>query len=148
MPGTVDPFVGVWFDVDFGDHLKGAFFECKGFGSSSGVNEIQQNNAKGLRLVQKIPGVLTWTDITLSRGITDSMELWKWLKEIDDGGIDKARANGTITLLDHTAKAIAKFEFTNAWPISVTGPALSSDSNDYGVEELVITHEGYKRVKV
>ncbi|MHB8644181.1 MAG: phage tail protein [Thermomicrobiales bacterium] len=147
MPAAEDPFVGVLFDIDFGAHLKGLFFECKGFGSSSQVVESQQNNGKGHRINAKIPGVLTWTEITLSRGLTSSLELWKWLGLVQEGKLSEARTNGTITLMSHEMKPVAKFTFTNAWPISITGPSLSSDSNDYGVEELVITHEGYKRVK-
>jgi phage tail-like protein len=148
MPDREDPFVGVLFDVEFGTNLKGMFFECKGFGSSSQVVEMQQNNAKGHRINAKLPGVLDWTDITLSKGLTDSLELWQWFKMVENGKMAQARVNGTITLLSHDLKPIAKFSFVNAWPVSITGPSLSSDSNDYGVEELVITHEGYHREKV
>lgn len=148
MPDREDPFVSVLFDVEFGTNLKGMFFECKGFGSSSQVVESQQNNAKGHRVNGKFPGVLTWTDITLSKGLTDSLELWKWLKMVQEGNLKGARVNGTITLMSHDMKPIAKFSFVNAWPSSIVGPSLSSDSNDYGVEELTITHEGYKREKV
>jgi phage tail-like protein len=148
MPASEDPFVGVLFDVEFGTNLKGLFTECKGFGSSSQVVEHQANNATGHRLIIKAPGVLTWTDITLSKGLTESLELWKWFKLVQDGKMKEARVNGTITLLDHTLKPIAKFSFVNAWPSAIVGPSLSSDSNEFGVEEVTITHEGYKREKV
>ena len=148
MAANEDPFIGVLFDVEFGTNLKGLFYECKGFGSSSQVVESQANNQKGHRINAKIPGVLDWTDITLAKGLTDSMELWKWLKMVQDGKMKEARVNGTITLFNHEGTAVAKFSFLNAWPVSITGPSLASDSQDYGVEDLVITHEGYKREKV
>lgn len=148
MPDKEDPFVGVLFDVEFGTHLKGMFTEAKGFGSSSQVVDVQQQNAKGHRINLKIPGTINWTDITLSKGLTDSLELWKWLQLVQDGKMPDARVNGTITLMSHDLKPIAKFSFTDAWPVSITGPSLSSDSNEFGVEEVVITHHGYKREKV
>ena len=148
MPDRKDPFIGVLFNVEFGTNLTGAFMEAKGFGSSSKVTDVQQNNKEGKRIVIKIPGETEWTDITLKKGLTNSMELWKWFKMVQDGKMPEARVNGTITLHNELGKAIAKFEFVNAWPTGISGPSLSTDSSELGVEELTITHEGYKRVKV
>ncbi len=147
MPSATseDGFVGAWFEVEFGTHLTGAFMECKGFGSSSNVVEMMQNNAKGHRINAKIPGILTWTDITLTRGLTDSKEIWDWFKMVHEGKMKEARQNGTITMINHEGTAVAKFEFVNAWPSGLTGPSFNSTSNDHGVEEVTITHEGYKR---
>jgi phage tail-like protein len=56
--------------------------------------------------------------------------------------------NGTITMFNEKGEAKAKFEFINAWPCAIIGPTLGADSNEIGIEEITITHEGYKRVKV
>lgn len=143
-----DPFVGVLFEAEFGTNLKGAFIEAKGFGSSSEVSELKQTNKLGKMSILKLPGTLEWTDITLSKGLTNSLEVWEWFKKVQDGKMNDARVNGTITLHNEQGKAIAKFEFIRAWPCAITGPSLASDSNEVGIEELTITHEGYKRVKV
>jgi phage tail-like protein len=50
-------------------------------------------------------------------------------------------------MMNRTGKPVAQWDFNNAWPSKVSGPELKSDSNDFGVEEVVIVHEGMKRVK-
>ncbi len=148
MPAREDPFVAVFFNVEFGTNLKGSFMEAKGFGSSSEVQELKQNLQSGKLVIIKTPGLLKWTDITLKKGLTDSLELWAWFKKVQQGKMQEARVNGTITLHNEQGAAVAKFEFTNAWPTAIVGPSLTSDGNEIGVEEITITHEGYKRVKV
>ena len=43
--------------------------------------------------------------------------------------------------------AIAKWNFTNAWPSKLTGPTANAQNNEVGIEELEITHEGYTRTQ-
>jgi len=40
---------------------------------------------------------------------------------------------------------VARWNFENAWPLKVSGPTPKSDSNEYGIEEIVIAHEGIYR---
>ena len=42
----------------------------------------------------------------------------------------------------------ARWDFVNAWPSKVTGPEMKTDSNDFAIEEMVLVHEGLKRVEV
>lgn len=143
-----DAIIAVLFEAEFGTNLKGAFMEAKGFGSSSQVTDHKQTNSKGKMSIMKLPGTITWTDITLTQGLTTDMNLWKWFKMVQDGKMAEARVNGTITVFNEKGEAKAKFEFTNAWPCAITGPSLGADSTEIGIEEITITHEGYKRVAV
>lgn len=143
-----DPIVATMFAAEFGNHLTGMFLDFKGLSSSTEVSDLKTANNTGKILIKKIPGNHTFSDITLSKGLTTSMELWKWLKLVQDGKMPEARVNGTITVYNEKAEACAKFEFTDAFPSAITGPSLASDSNEIGIEELTITHTGFKRVKV
>jgi phage tail-like protein len=42
---------------------------------------------------------------------------------------------------------IARWNFVNGWPSKVSGPSLSAKTNEIGIEELTIVHEGLKRTK-
>ncbi len=44
-------------------------------------------------------------------------------------------------------KEAARWNFINAWPSKISGPAPKSDGNEIGVEELTIVHEFIERVK-
>jgi phage tail-like protein len=142
-----DPLVGFQYQIDVQPAIRGYFVECSGLGSESEVIEHKVVNDQGNEETRKIPGRLKWGDIKLKRGITDSMDMWTWRKEVEDGVMDSARKNGSIIMLNQKLAPIAMWEFENAWPSKISGPDLKADSNAYGVEELTIVHEGIVRVK-
>lgn len=146
MAGPVDSYVSAWFGIEFQGTVTGAFRECTGLGSENAVIEDKASGADGRPIVKKIPGNLKWNNITLKQGITDDMDMWKWREMVELGNVSKARKNGAIIMFSHDGKPIARWEFLNAWPSKITGPSVNATSDDVAVEELEITHEGYKRV--
>src|SRR5262245_37737204 len=153
MPNAIDteredPVIGFHFGLEIQGVIKGYFTECSGIGSENEIAEQKVVNEKGVQVVLKIPGRLKWGDVTLKRGLTSDMEIWTWRKMIEDGDVKGARKNGTITMFDQTLKPVAKWDFKNAWPSKVTGPAPKSDGNDISIEELTIVHEYISRAKV
>ncbi len=145
--GRTDPLVGFHYAVEIQGMIAGYFTECSGLGSEHEVIEHKVTDARGKEIVQKIPGRLKWENITLKRGITDNMDIWDWRKKVEDGNVDQARANGSIVMFDQDLSEVARWNFENAWPVKVSGPQVKADSNEIGIEELTITHEGLWRVK-
>ncbi len=142
-----DPLVSAWFGIEFQGQVAGAFRECTGLGSENEVVEYKASGPKGEFIIKKVPGRMKWNNITLKRGITDAMDMWQWRKLVEDGKIDDARKNGSIVMFNQEASEIARWNFVNAWPSKITGPAANATNNEVGIEELEITHEGYERVK-
>lgn len=142
-----DPVVSSWFGVEFQGQVVGAFRECTGMGSENEVVEYKASGPKGEFVIKKVPGRMKWNNITLKRGITDAMDMWKWRKQVEDGEIDSARKNGSIVMYNQAGKEVARWDFVNAWPSKLSGPTANANNNEVGIEELEITHEGYKRVK-
>jgi phage tail-like protein len=140
-----DPLVSSWFGIEFQGQVQGAFRECTGLGSENEVVEYKASGEKGDFVIHKVPGRMKWNNITLKRGITNQMDMWKWRAMVERGEIDKARANGTITMFNGEGKAIAKWDFVRAWPSKLTGPSANATNNEVGIEELEIAHEGYER---
>jgi phage tail-like protein len=103
-------------------------------------------NEKGVEVVMKMPGRLKWGDITLKRGITSDMQIWDWRKQVEQGDVKGARRNGSIVMYNSTLEERARWDFKNAWPSKVSGPAPKADDNAIGIEELVIVHEYIERV--
>ncbi len=142
-----DPLVSAWFGLDFQQGVVGAFRECTGLGSENEVVEYKASGPKGEQVVKKVPGRLKWNNITLKRGITDSMDMWKWRKMVEEGKMEEARKNGTVTMFNQKGDAVARWNFVNAWPSKLSGPAANATTNEAAIEELEITHEGYERVQ-
>ncbi len=144
-----DPLVGFNFalEVDGPVEMKGYFTEVSGLGSEHEVVEHKVVDKDGRELVQKIPGRLKWGDVTCKRGITGDLSFWDWRDIVVKGDLEKARANCSVMMFDRDYKEVARWNFFSAWPQKLSGPTLSAGSNEIGVEELVLVHEGIERVK-
>ena len=84
---------------------------------------------------RKIPGLNTFSDISLKRGMTDDAELWEWRLRAQTGDVE--RKNGSIVLLDDHGDEKARWNFREAWPTKWTGPSLSSTGNEVAVAAVV-----------
>jgi phage tail-like protein len=144
--GREDPLIGCQFSLEVQGVIQGYFTEVSGLGSEHEIIEHKVVDSAGRDMVMKIPGRLKWGDVTLKRGITSNLDVWDWRRQVEDGDVEGARSNGSIIMYDQTKSEVARWNFEKAWPSKVTGPALKSDSNDIGIEEMVIVHEGIKRV--
>ena len=142
-----DPLVSAWFAIEFQGQIKGAFRECTGMGSASDVVEYKASGDKGAYVIQKVPGRMKWNNITLKRGITDAVDMWKWRKLVEDGKMNDARKNGSVVMFSSAGEEVARWEFVRAWPSKLDGPTANAGNNEVGIEELEITHEGYTRTK-
>ena len=139
-----DPLASFAFKVDIQGTVVGSFRECTGMGSETELIETKESK-QGKLLYIKVPGALKWENIVLKRGITDSMDIWKWRKEVEQGNVSNARKNGTISMCDQNGATIALWNFKDGWPRKVSGPTFNAQNNEFGVEELEIVHEGIVR---
>ena len=144
-----DPIVGFNYALEVDGPVKcaGYFTEVSGITSENEIIEHKIVNDQGQEMVQKIPGRVKFSDITLKRGLTDDKTFWEWRQKVIEGEMDKARANCSIIMFDRDYKPIVRWNLENAWPVKVSGPSLSAGSNEFSVEEMVITHEGIMRVE-
>jgi len=147
MADRTDPLVSFHYAIEVQGVITGYFTECSGIGSEHEVIEHKVVDEKGHEHIQKIPGRIKWENITLKRGITDNMDIWEWRDQVVQGKVDEARHNGSIIMFDQALSEVARWNFENAWPVKVSGPQVKSDSNEFGIEEVVIAHEGLYREK-
>ena len=131
-----------------GKEAAGYFRECTGLTSEHTVVEDKAADATGRTIVRKIPGQMTWSNITLKRGIDTDMQLWNWRKDIIDGKINESRMDCTITAYDWQMEAVLSFSVKRAWPCRYGAPGLNAGGNEVLVEEIELAHEGFERVEV
>jgi len=96
--------------------------------------------------VQKIPGLTKYGNMTLKWGITDSMELFEWRKQVIQGKTG-TKKNIAVILQDEGGNPAARWEFREAWPSKYGAPDLNARGNDIAIETIEITHEGMERVQ-
>ena len=136
-----------YFKLKLGGAESAGFFkECTGLSSEHQVVTHTSADEQGKSLVQKFPGQLQWSNITLKRGVDAKSELWTWRQEVIDGKVEGARKDGTIEVVDWEGKPVITYSFKRGWPCKYSAPGLNSSGNDILVEEIEIAHEGFERV--
>lgn len=125
----------------------GNFMEINGLEVEVGIDPIEEGGQNSF--VHKLPGRMTWPDITLKRGVTRSNELLKWLNEASGekfaaNGNKVARKTASITLVDRTGERLTSWDFDGAFPVKWSGPTFATSSGEYPTESLTITHHGFR----
>ena len=147
MADREDPLVAFKFGLEIEGKLSGYFTNVGGIGSETEVvTQKVVNSDSGETIIQQIPGRLTWTPVTLKRGVTSAMDIWEWRQLVVEGKIDDARTNCSIIAYSQDNTEIARWNFENAWPSKVVGPDMDSGSTNYMIEDVTIVHEGVERV--
>lgn len=147
MANNGEPLVGFHFAIELSGKVTGYFTECSGLSSEHEVIEHKVVTPEGKEVVMKVPGRLKWDNVTLKRGITREMDMWKWRKEVEQGNVESARCSGSVIMYDSLGKPAARWNFERAWPVKISGPQTKSDSNELGIEELTIAFEYIERVE-
>ena len=134
---------GALFQVEVEGEATGVFRACTGIGSTNDIIENKVTDAKGANAVQKIPGRLRLSDVTITRPLTADAKFWDWRQKVIDGKMKEARKKCTIRMTDQEGKPVMMWELNNAWPTSLI--INSKGGNEQATEEVVITHEGVLR---
>lgn len=96
--------------------------------------------------VRKLSGLTKFGNITLKRGITDSLEIYNWHKAIIAGQIQSNRKQVAIVVVDEAGTDKARFVVSEAWPTKYDPSALNAKGNEVLIELLELVNEGIERV--
>jgi phage tail-like protein len=140
-----DPYKNHRFTVQIDGITQAGFREVTIPDSSQDPVEYREGNEPPT--VRKQPGLVKYGNVTLKWGITDSLDLYNWRKQIEDGKIKEARKNIAIELINDEGAASSRWELSQAWPTKYTAPSLNATANEIAIETMEIAHEGIKRTK-
>jgi phage tail-like protein len=129
------------------DNVDGFFLECQGFKRSQDAIEITEVTDKGQVVRTKIPGNVKSGNITLKRGMTNSLAIWKWFEAVQEGKWANQRKNAALSIYDQAGQEQARFELAGAWPASYKIADVNARSSDIEIEEIEVAYEEFKRVK-
>lgn len=139
-----DPFANYNFIVEIENIAKAGFSEVHGLAVEVEAVDYREGNDPS-SAVRKLPGRIKYSNITLKRGYTPDLSLWKWMKSVLDG--QAVRAAVAITLLNSQRQPAARWQVRAAWPCRYEGPTLNATGNDVAIETLELCHEGLERVE-
>ena len=137
----VDPYKNFRFLVELDGIVQAGFSDCNGLGSNIEVVEYREGG--DTPTVRKLPGKISYTDITLKWGITDSRELYDWHHTAINGTIQ--RKNGSVILQDDLGNEKIRWNFFNAWPSKYAAPEFNAKGNDVAIDTLTVSCERMER---
>jgi len=133
------------FEVD--GSAIGLFGEITGLEVSVDTVSYAEGGENGF--VHRLPGRLTWPNIVLRRGITNSDALFTWVNKTAgpafESNTDKlTRSTAAITLVGTDGTRLRSWTIQGAFAVRWSGPRLAVDSGGEGAdEELELAHHGF-----
>jgi phage tail-like protein len=124
----------------------GQFMEVTGLEVEISVESIEEGGENGF--VHRLPGRMTWPNITLKRGVTKADNLFTWMnkssgEKFSQAGNVLTRSTAAITLIGPAGKRLRAWNVVEAFPVKWKGPDFSTASTDSATEQLEIAHHGF-----
>jgi len=145
MSPRVDPLGNHRFRLEIDGVTVAGFSEVAIGSTTTDLIEYREGNEPSA--VRKLPGLTRYGNITLRRGVTQSMELYQWHKAVAQGQIATSRKNVAIVIQDEAGADQARFHVSAAWPIKYDPSDLSGKGNEVFIELLELVNEGIERVQ-
>ena len=142
---TSYPFTAFRFSVtisvpDFSNDplCNAAFAECDGLETNMDVKTIREggNNAAQIRLF----GAVNYGTLTLKRGMTSNLDLWKWFSLATGNTARGTMASGTILMRNGDGRNTVRFKLTDCLPLKIKAPALNAKDGILAIEEMQIAY--------
>jgi phage tail-like protein len=121
-----------------GDVALGGFSECSGVEMSMKTEDYNEGGRNGAAL--RFPNRVTWSNITLKKGMGLGTALWAWHYGFVQGA--GKRRDGTVVLLNEVGVPATIWYFRRGLPVKYSGPSLNATQNNVAIESIEIAHEG------
>jgi phage tail-like protein len=136
-----NPYSAFNFIVEINGSEIAAFQEVTGLDSENTPIEYREGS-DAMNTVRKLPGIEKYPNLTLKRGITGSLALFEWRKEVRDGGSSfPPTRDVVIQLQNEVHENVFKWKLTNAWCTKLTGPSLNAKGNEIAIETMELAYD-------
>lgn len=134
-----DPLGAYNFKVEIEGLLVAGFTQASGLEVTTDVFKYAEGGHNAGEWV--FPGKSTFSDITLTHGMTLSTVLYDWYMDVLNGKI--TRKNATIFLLDKQKETLRSWNLYHAFPSKWVGPSFDAAQGGIAFEALTLVHEGF-----
>lgn len=135
------PFSAFNFVVSINGETVAAFQEINGLNNENSPIEFREG-PDGMNTVRKLPGIEKYSNLTLKHGLTSSIYLLGWCREVRDGSTAFPPVRDvTIQLQNEMHEFVYNWKLTNAWCSKLTGSALNAMGNEIAVETMELAYD-------
>ena len=129
MATRKDPIRNFRFRVEIDGIQQAGFSEVSGFDIT--VDPIDYREGTDPTHVRKLTGMTKYGNVTLKWGITTSMELYNWHRQIVDGDI--VRKTMAIVSVNERGEDVNRWEIVEAWPTKYDPMDFNAKGNEAGI---------------
>ena len=122
-----DPYRNFRFRLEIEGSVSAGFSQVSIGETATDILDYREGNEPGH--VRKLPGLHKFGNVTLKHGMTASLEIFNWHKQILDGDTANARRNVAIIIADESGADQARFVVSNAWPAKYWVSDLNAKGN-------------------
>lgn len=116
----------------FSDEALAHFTDCGSL--SIQVAAIKYTEGGTSPITYKLPGPVTYGDVTLRYGLTTSTEMYSWFLAGVHGRLDYRHVS--IAMQDTQGVEKLRWDLINAWPSEWTGAPLSASAQTIAIEQV------------
>ncbi len=92
------------------------------------------NNTQQISLV----GPVSYGNVTLKRGVTSNLDIWKWFAAATGNSARATRATGVIVMQDSAGQNRIRIDLFGCLPLKVKAPTFNAKDGQVAIEELQI----------
>lgn len=136
------------FQVQIEDFAHARFQNCSEL--SAEIAKIEHWEG-GALIPYKEPGRMTFTDITLERGVTVNRDLYNWFLEtsnaVKNAGriMPRFKRNLDIVQRGRNGSVRRRWTLLNAWPTKFVAGEWANDDDGVVIESVTLTYDIFKR---
>ncbi len=136
------------FVVEIDDFARAAFTKCSALEAEVAKVETWEG---GSLTADKEPGRLTYSDVTLERGVTSDQDCYDWFKEVVEAFRDAGRVtpefmkNVDIVQMDRDGSELRRWTLEQAWPVKFVAGDWDNEADEATVEQLTLTFKLFKQ---
>lgn len=145
------PFLAFRFDVQISvpgmlglanPLCDAAFAECDGLEMTMEPKTVREggNNTQQIHLV----GPVSYGSLSLKRGMTSTIDLWKWFTQSVSGDTRGARGEAVIILRNGEGTEQVRFKVHDCLPLKMKAPALNAKDGLLAIEEMQLAYSYFE----
>jgi phage tail-like protein len=106
----------------------------------------------GSLIPNKSPGRLTFTDVTLERGATSDLDMFKWFGQVADTASQLGatepdfKRNLDIVQQDRDGGTLRRWSLNSAWPTKFVAGDWDNEADENVIESVTLTYDFFELV--
>ncbi len=121
------------------------FTDATGFEANIATEEDKEGGEN--RFAHKLPTAVTYSNLTLKRGLLIGSAAMKWFKESVEAFTFNPK-DITLILLNDAHVPLQAWNFVNAYPVKWSVEGFNAQQNGLVIESIEFAHQYFRRIEI